>query len=130
MNWVVVAALLFGMLLLYAIAGALFGRSSNESAERTAERAGDRLERATGGLLSLSRVILVTAFSLTVTFAAEGALFLGEIASAASQSPMVFGQFVIAGLGYVAAAGNVMTPVEFAVLAAVTIIVAAGVAYS
>jgi len=127
--WVVVAALLISVLLLYAVGGALFGRSDDESVERTAERAGDRLERATGGLLSLGRVILVTAFTLTITFAAEGALFLGDIAAVLSQSPMAVGQFVIGFLGYLGSLG-LMTPIEFAILAGVTIIVAAGVAYS
>ena len=125
----VAAGLVVALLLLYAIAGAIWERGDNEGLERTTQRAGDRLETATGGLFTVGRVIAVTAFSLTVTLASEGAVFIADVLELLSQAPMTVGQIVIGVLGYIAALGQIR-PVVFAALAAVTIVLAVGVSVS
>lgn len=119
--------LLISLILLYAIAGALLNRRDNESVDRTAKRAGDRLERATGGILTVGRVVLVTSFSITMMLASEGAVFFGEMLAVMAEAPMAVGQVIIGILGYIAATGGIR-PVVFAALATVTIVLAVGVA--
>ncbi|WP_181686071.1 hypothetical protein [Halorhabdus salina] len=117
------------IILLYAVIGAIVGRRENEGVDRTAERAGDRIERATGGLLSVGRVALATGFSIVIIAAQEGGTLVGELGSVLMDFPLIASNIAVAGLGYAGLNGILsIGPVQFVIVAGLVFVI--GVAIS
>ncbi|NHN40052.1 hypothetical protein G9C85_00165 [Halorubellus sp. JP-L1] len=101
----------------YAIIGAWLDRRSGESPDRTAERVGDRIQAVTAGVLSVTRVFVLTVAGLAFIVLEQGASTLAE-------GPLIAVDLATIGLGYAALTGDLGLDANgFAILALVAVIV-------
>lgn len=114
----------FVVLLGYAVVGAVVARGERESAERTAERAGDRLERATGGILSVGRVGLISGTSIVVMFLSETAGLVGFLGGLLGDVPVLTSNLIAVGAFAAWVGGYLPAWLEADVLLAVVVLVA------
>ncbi|WP_136688662.1 hypothetical protein [Halorhabdus amylolytica] len=94
-------------ILAYSLYGALRDRREGESVDRTAERAGDRVQEVSGGILSTMRVFVVVLLGIVVQFMGELAQLGGEVwGGLVTEAPVLASSFVVTGLGYFGLSGQ------------------------
>jgi len=102
-----------GLVLAYAVLGALRDRRTNEGVERTAERAGERVEGVTKGVLTLGRVTVVTLLAIGFQFVGELTTLLTEAGGYVAEAAVPVSNVVAIAAGYLGWTGQLSIPPQY-----------------